>query len=225
MSGEGPIEIAEDKGPETWNHRPVTTDPTANRVVILHGGPAPYREALLARLARAGFAPFDSIDAEAPHDSPGDVVTVEFVDSIAAWEPALSEPTSPPRIAVLRELRVDGYAKALAHGIAPVHLDTSTEIMLAVIEASLRHETLLPAQIARHLGGVLLHGGPPSTARIDVELARLVVDGHTSATIADLLHFSERTIRRRVQALYLTLGVQTRAEAVAVLRNSPELGL
>lgn len=202
----------------------MATDPsTVADTIVLLGGPAPYREALTARLMTAGHTVVDGDDASSSIDAGGVAAVVEYVAAHRDWSPVDPGPTGPRRIAVLADLRPAAYVKALAHGNAAVHLDTSTEIMVAVITAALRHETLLPAALARDLGATIA-SGTTGAAELDRELAELLVAGHTSATIAHRLHFSERTIRRRIQALYLTLGVQTRAEAVERLRSEHDLG-
>jgi DNA-binding NarL/FixJ family response regulator len=50
----------------------------------------------------------------------------------------------------------------------------------------------------------------------DVEVLRLLADGHTTADIARLLAYSESTVKQLVHAILRSLGARNRAHAVAL---------
>ena len=65
----------------------------------------------------------------------------------------------------------------------------------------------------------------PSTmlTETNMTIMRMVADGHTNAEIGRELHYSEWTIHDRLRAIYLQLGVRSRAHAVAALFRAGQL--
>ena len=75
---------------------------------------------------------------------------------------------------------------------------------------------MLPRQAAQSIAALAQRDEPNSTLnQRDTDLLRAVANGTTIVTIASQLHYSERTVRRHLQSLYLKLGVGSRSEAVA----------
>ncbi len=121
-------------------------------------------------------------------------------------------------VAVLPHLDIEGYTRSLSLGAnGVVYVDTSSTITADVIVAASQGEVLLPSQAAQAIAR-LAHRERPSTEldAVDLVLLRALSDGTTVAEIANRLHYSERTVRRYLQNLYLRLGVRNRAEAIAV---------
>ncbi len=54
---------------------------------------------------------------------------------------------------------------------------------------------------------------------IEIGLLRGIVEGETIAALADGFHFSERTVRRRLQSAYLKLGVDDRTAAIRAIER------
>lgn len=126
------------------------------------------------------------------------------------------------RVAVIVQLDSALYRRALAMGVGVVHHDTSTEIMAQVIESAGHGEALLPMQVARRLMADPSHGHATDEVpldRLEIELLRGVVDGETIVSLGERFHFSERTIRRRLQSAYLKLGVDDRTGAIRVIER------
>jgi len=119
-------------------------------------------------------------------------------------------------VAVLPALEIEGYTKALSLGVdGVVYVDTSSLITADVIVAAVQGEVLLPSQAAHSIAR-LAHREKPANSldERDRQLLRSLSAGATIATVADQLHYSERTVRRHLQNLYLRLGVSNRAEAI-----------
>jgi len=119
-------------------------------------------------------------------------------------------------VAVLPNLEIEGYTRALSRGVdGVVYSDTSSAITADVIVAAVQGEVLLPSQAAHSIARLAHREKPANTLDDrDLQLLRSLSAGATIATVADQLHYSERTVRRHLQNLYLRLGVSNRAEAI-----------
>ncbi len=203
---------------------------TVVQAVLIVGGPAPYREALSARLAARGR----SVTTEPPIDDapialhevvpPSATVAVFHCATDGDWQRLVSSDDGGylGRVAVIVQLEAALYRRALAMGVGVVHHDTSTDIMAQVIESAGHGEALLPMQVARRLMA------EPDTSdsadstvldRLEIQLLRGMVDGETIVSLGERFHFSERTIRRRLQSAYLKLGVDDRTGAIRVIER------
>ena len=200
------------------------------QAVLIVGGPAPYREALTARLASRG----QSVTTEPPIEEapaalhqvvpPGATVAVFHCATESDWERLAGSDDAGylGRVAVIVQLEAALYRRALSMGAGVVHHDTSTDIMAQVIESAGHGEALLPMQVARRL-----MDEPSASESLDAitldhletELLRGVVEGETIVSLGERFHFSERTIRRRLQSAYLKLGVGDRTGAIRVIER------
>ncbi len=200
------------------------------QAVLIVGGPAPYREALTARLASRGR----SVTTEPPiAETPvalhqvvpsSSTVAVFHCSTEADW--ALLAGSNDAgylgRVAVIVQLEASLYRRALAMGVGVVHHDTSTDIMAQVIESAGHGEALLPMQVARQLVAESSSTGAVDGLvldRLEFELLRGMVEGETIVSLGERFHFSERTIRRRLQSAYLKLGVDDRTGAIRVIER------
>lgn len=176
------------------------------------GCTAPYIESVAARLAsRELLADDQTLVGIRP-------VSLVLCDSEDRWDAlaSVAEDRDVVAVAVLPELDVDGYVKALSIGAdGVVYGDTSSTITADVIVAAAQGEVLLPSQAAHSIAR-LAHREKPTTSLDDMDrsLLRSLSEGATIAKVADELHYSERTVRRYLQNLYLRLGVSNRAEAI-----------
>ena len=200
------------------------------QAVLIVGGPAPYREALSARLASRGR----SVTTEPPIDDapatlhqvvpPGATVAVFHCANEADWERLADSDDADylGRVAVIVQLEAAQYRRALSMGVGVVHHDTSTDIMAQVIESAGHGEALLPMQVARRLMAEPNVGssmGAPTLDGLETELLRGVVEGETIVALGERFHFSERTVRRRLQSAYLKLGVGDRTGAIRAIER------
>lgn len=180
----------------------------------LLGGPAPYREAIANRLVDRGFTTSD-----AANGASGRRVVIIYCEDEERWTELTELAVEPDNvvIAVLPSLLLDDYIRALVAGVAGViHIDTPTLAMADLIERSLEGEVLLPRQAAQSMAALASRERPP-TDLDDAEtmLLRAVAAGRTIVGLAEELHYSERTVRRHLQSLYIKLGVTNRAGAIA----------
>lgn len=180
----------------------------------LLGGPAPYREAVVDRLVDRGFTTGDATD-----EVGGRRVVIICCEDEERWTELAARAVDPDNvvIAVLPALLLDDYIRALVAGAAGViHIDTPTLAMAEAIERSMEGEVLLPRQAAQSMAALASRERPP-TELDDAEamLLQAVAAGRTIVGLAEELHYSERTVRRHLQSLYIKLGVPNRAGAIA----------
>ena len=181
--------------------------------VTMTGFAAPYIESIQNRLAGRGLI------AEDPSAAGVRQVGLLLCDSEERWDElaASARDRESVTVAVLPDLDMDGYIRALFCGVdGVVYADTSSSITADVIVAALQGEVLLPSQAA-HSMARLAHREKPINEldETDLQLLRSLSEGSTIAAVAAQLHYSERTVRRYLQNLYLRLRVRNRAEAIA----------
>jgi len=196
------------------------------RVVSIVGGPVPYREALAARLVDRGWRVTTDPPSDAERSS---TVVVHYCDSESAWAAAEIAAASDVLgvVAVIMTLDRTLYRRALAAGAGVVHHDTSTEIMAQVIESAGHGEALVPMHVARQLvtePDPADATGAAALTALESGLLRGVIDGETVVSLAERFHFSERTIRRRLQSAYLKLGVDDRTGAIRLVERDGLFG-
>ncbi len=187
----------------------------AATTVRIIGGPAPYREALAARLEVVGLSVVQG-DAD---------VLVICCATAGHWDQAADSALWTPTVVVIPDLELEAFVRALALGAGAVHLDTPTEVMVDVVVAAIAGEALLPLAITQALAS----HRPPSTQQmtemalegVELHIVEGLLAGLKIGQIATELSYSDRTIRRKLQGIYLKLGVQGRAEAIELLRSRP----
>lgn len=182
------------------------------RTVAFVNCPAPFREAVGTRLAARQF--------ELATGGDSDVLAI-YCASESAWavlaEQAQSE-RSPVTVAIIDRLDLDQYAQALAMGAAGVvYADTSAEIIAEAIDAATRGEVLLPRYAAQAIARRAVRDAPVATLdAAELDLLRALAEGETAVSLAERLAYSERTVRRYLQNVYLKLGVANRSSAIHV---------
>lgn len=127
---------------------------TVVQAVLIVGGPAPYREALSARLSSRGRSvttepPIEESSATLHQVVPASATVAVFhCATTADWERLAGSDDAGylGRVAVIIQLEASLYRRALAMGVGVVHHDTSTDIMAQVIESAGHGEALLPMQ-------------------------------------------------------------------------------
>lgn len=178
------------------------------------GCASPYVEAITSRLDSRGLLAGNDDQDEA------DIRQVQLIlcANDERWNELATLAIDPEMVtvAVLPDLDIEGYTRALSAGVdGVVYVDTSSAITADVIVAAVQGEVLLPSQAAQAIAR-LAHREKPANAldERDRQLLRALSGGATIASVADELHYSDRTVRRYLQNLYLRLGVSNRAEAI-----------
>ena len=182
------------------------------------GGPPLYLEAMSAQFRSQGveILPTGSADAadgcdECPEGS--DAVLV-YCESEADWN-RLTALEGHQRVAVLPDFSMSGLIRALAAGACPVHVRTSSEIIVATARAVAAGEALLPMGLAQSLAvKAQATEMPAGLSAVERRLVAALARNHSISRIARDLAYSDRTVRRRLQTLYVKLGVATRGEAI-----------
>ncbi len=153
-----------------------------------------------------------------PCDGWPNVIDLVYCSSEEQWSRLEAQASGGTAVALLQNLELEGYGRALAlgaHGV--VHVDTPSVVIASIVEAALRSEIVLPRFVAQAFAAEWYgHTPPTDLTEQERNLLRLIRDGSRVPEIAESFSYSERTIRRQLQSLYLKLGVKHRSEAMGV---------
>ena len=182
------------------------------------GGPPLYSEAVSAQLRSQGVEILPTEPETAmgvPLDFPEGVDAVlAYCESEGDWA-RLMALGDHHVVAVLPDFTMSNLVRALASGACPVHLRTSSEIIVETARAAASGEALLPMGLAQDLAiRAQATEMPAGLDRTELKLVSALADNQTIPKMAHDLNYSDRTIRRRLQTLYVKLGVATRSEAI-----------
>ena len=117
-------------------------------------------------------------------------------------------------VVLVPTLEIDGYKSALAGGADGVaHVDAHPTTIAHVATGAANGEVIVPAEIARQLAG------RPRPAALDLSaedrlLLQRLSDGATVVQLGEEMYLAERSVRRRLQNIYIKLEVSGRAEAL-----------
>ena len=182
------------------------------------GGPPLYSEAVSAQLRSQGV---EILPTESGDGDGGSLGLPEGVDAVLAYCESegdwarLVALGGHHVVAVLPDFTMSNLVRALASGACPVHLRTSSEIIVETARAAASGEALLPMGLAQSLAvKAQATEMPAGLDRTELQLVSALADNQTIPRMARDLNYSDRTIRRRLQTLYVKLGVATRGEAI-----------
>ena len=176
--------------------------------VEMVGCSAPYRELVGAKLAAIGVGEDDDVTIS--------MVAVTNDDRWTILQERIDD-TGVVAVAIVDELTIDSFVDAVAAGVdGVVFSDTASDVTAEVVKAAVQGEILIPKQAAQEMAR-LAKKLRPKTDLTDTERSLLtsVARGVSVVQLATDQFYSERTVRRHLQSLYLKLGVQNRAEAIA----------
>lgn len=182
------------------------------------GGPPLYLEAVIAQLRSHGAevvaqSPESSDDILREHLSDVDAILM-YCESEGDWE-RIEMHDGRPVVAVLAHFNIHDLIRALAADACPVHLGSSSELIVNTARAVAEGAALLPMGVARRLAvSARATEMPAGLDSVERKLVSALADGDSVARMAGELGYSDRTIRRRLQVLYVKLGVATRSEAI-----------
>lgn len=192
--------------------------------------PEPFRQNLISHLVEQSHTvladPGASADPDHALDKHADGMVdahVVFCDGPDNWRFVAELAPSVPTVAVIDVFELDHYVRALALGAGVVHSGAPPETITSVIAATINGEALVPLPITT----VMARHEPPTNKQMTLQpltpieefIAKALLDGNTNSQIADATSYSDRTVRRRLQGIYLKLGVSSRSAAVAKLRD------
>ncbi len=197
-----------------------TADDASTPVVVLHPS-ASFRRGLAASINNASLTlvetPPDLAEWLAGN-TPRAVIVADATES--ALIPQCGEDTT--LVVLLSELEVGAYRRALAAGADGVaHIDADPETIALVVSSAITGEVVIPTEIARRLAG----RAQPANLELSAEetgMLQRLSDGATVIQLADEFYLAERSVRRRLQNVYVRLGVSGRA---AALKRASQLGL
>ena len=97
--------------------------------------------------------------------------------------------------------------------------DAGRQALFEAIRAAARGESLLPSAVIEKVVAHLAEPKPVESGTLserEQQVLALVAQGATNKEIAARLHIAERTVKAHVTGIFNKLGVNSRAEAVAV---------
>ena len=149
------------------------------------------------------------MDLHMPH-----VDGIEAIRQIKARHPAVE-------IVILTTYDDDEYiVRGLRAGARGYLLkDVGRKVLFEAVRAATRGESLLPPVVLEKVVAHLAEPKPIEPEKLsgrESEVLALLVQGATNKEIAARLHITERTVKAHVTNIFNKLGVNSRAEAVAV---------
>lgn len=118
-------------------------------------------------------------------------------------------------VALVPELDHTSMQRSIGLGVDGVaDADAPSEIILAAVRCAVLGEFLLPACFVRSVVGDL----PPHDASLSTDdeiILKDLAQGRTVTRMAEERFVSERVMYRRLQRLYMSLGVSNRAQAIS----------
>lgn len=189
---------------------------TQHRTVAVVDPLPSLRRGLEAAFSSAGW----QVAGAPGNEVQGDLVVVAALDELGsadALEPWRAQHPELVLIAALSAPDRDSVAAAVAAAAAGVvPRDAEPDDVVRAAELALRGLATLPVQALRTLsrpgdGRKLAE----SLSAEDVRILRLLAEGATVAIVCRELAVAERTVYRRLERLYETLGVTSRVQALA----------
>lgn len=131
----------------------------------------------------------------------------------------------PPAVLILTNFDTDAdIIEAIEAGAAGYLLkDAAPEEITAAIHAAAAGQTALAPSVASRLLARMQKPHTSLSGR-ELEVLRLVADGHSNTDIARRLHLSETTVKSHLAHIYPKLGVNSRTAAVAAARQVGIIG-
>ncbi|GAA0362010.1 response regulator transcription factor [Microbispora corallina] len=133
--------------------------------------------------------------------------------------------TDPIRVVVVTTFDLDDYVyTALRNGACGFLLKRSSPtILVEAVRAAMSGDTLISPQITVRLLRNLTAPSPPRSGRVDsarltdreLQIARLVAQGHTNAEIAAALFISPGTVKNHIAGIQRKLGARNRVGIAA----------
>ena len=185
----------------------------------LAGGNPTYRRGLQAGLAEAGWELETLDDPAAWAGEEDDRILLVYLDQPEYTELVreLSTGLLTTLVALAPEPLAEDYVSLIRAGATAV-IDASgdLEVVVAALDMLMRGYAALSLVSLHRLAAIARSNvDRPAVADHEVKWLRLLGDGKTTADIADLQHFSVRTMQRALRQLYDRLGVDGRAQAIA----------
>ena len=139
---------------------------------------------------------------------------IEAIEQIKARQPEVE-------IVILTTYDDDEYiVRGLRAGARGYLLkDAGRKVLFEAVRAAARGESLLPSEVVEKVVARLAGPRPVQAGGLserESEVLALLAEGAANKEIAARLHITERTVKAHVTGIFNKLGVNSRAEAVAV---------
>lgn len=140
------------------------------------------------------------------------------VDGVGATVQIRALGVQAPRVLILTTFETDAdILRAVEAGAAGYLLkDAQAHELVTAIEGAHRGEIVLAPEVARRLSE---RPHVPAISARELEILRLVDQGHANRVIAEELFITEATVKTHLARTFAKLGVNSRTEAVALARK------
>lgn len=140
------------------------------------------------------------------------------VDGVGATAQIRAMGKDAPRVLILTTFETDAdILRAVEAGAAGYLLkDAEPRDLILAIEAAHRGEIVLAPDVARRLAA---RAPLPQLTTRELEILRLVSQGHSNRVISDELFITEATVKTHLARAFTKLGVSSRTEAVSLARD------
>jgi len=149
-----------------------------------------------------------------------DVVVMDLLlpvlDGMAATRAIRSELPETEVLALTSVLGSASVVEAIRAGaIGYLHKDTQAAELRTAIKAAAAGQVHLSPQAAAYLlGAVRMPERPEPLTPREMDVLRLLAQGHSNKEIARTLYLAEETVKFHVRHILAKLGVQSRAQAI-----------
>jgi DNA-binding NarL/FixJ family response regulator len=188
-------------------------------VVVSHAV-ARYRRGLLGALQESGFQAAESADLFASVDREGRRAVILSLSTRRELRVvARLQRADTVVLVLLTDPRPRVYREVLAAGGFPVAWNVPPAGIIGVLQAAINGQVLVPRGVAAGLAWGMApedagaDSAAPELNEIELHILGRVARGETDRRIASALRISERTLRRRLQAIFVKLGVESRIQA------------
>jgi DNA-binding NarL/FixJ family response regulator len=187
---------------------------------------ATYRRGLVDALRESGFVAGEPSDLFAWASHVGRCAVIISLASGTELDPVarLQQEASAVVVVLLADPSPRAYREVLSAGAFPVAWDVPPAGIVGVLQAAINGQVLVPQGVATGLAwhppseeagseAILLQPPEEILDETEVQILARIARGDTDRRIASALKVSERTVRRRLQIIFLKLGVETRVQA------------
>jgi|SRR5690625_1456614 len=140
------------------------------------------------------------------------------VDGVGATAQIRALGSDAPRVLILTTFETDAdILRAVEAGAAGYLLkDAEPRDLISAVESAHRGEIVLAPDVARRLAS---QTPLPQLTTRELEILRLVAQGHSNRVISDELFITEATVKTHLARAFTKLGVSSRTEAVSLARD------
>jgi len=209
-------------------HKTQATQPTLPTLIAVSDRIPAYRNGLCRALDEVGFEALEVIDPRAwakDEGRRGLLFTVGSPEDSVFISELRSLNAELVIVALLREFNLRTVHEAIQAGAdGAVAWEATPARIIAVLQAALDGDCLLPAEIGRVLACSVTTATIDHISRVEARWLQMLANGATVADVARDASYSEREMFRLLNRLYRAMGARNRVEAIVMAARAGLLG-